>query len=183
MPRRPDTPCVDCGEMMWRGTGSLPAGQAMCRKCRADRRSRLMPLCPMCGAPYQPVVVGGGRRQQTCSRSCGQVYAAKLRGVDPASARAKDRARCALRRQRSASQFVEYVDPDVVFQRDGWRCHICSRRIDQRLDGRSPMGPTIDHLIPLSAGGEHSYANVASAHRRCNLRRGVGGQVQLALIG
>lgn len=38
MPRRPDLPCADCGNLMWRGSGSLPEGEARCRQCRsADR--------------------------------------------------------------------------------------------------------------------------------------------------
>ena len=41
----------------------------------------------------------------------------------------------------------------------------------------------IDHLIPLAAGGEHSYLNVAAAHRACNCARGAHGAAQLALIG
>lgn len=35
MPRKPDLPCADCGELMWRGKGVLPAGQARCRQCRS----------------------------------------------------------------------------------------------------------------------------------------------------
>lgn len=38
MPRRRDLPCAACGELMWRGKGVLPAGQAMCRPCRAAGR-------------------------------------------------------------------------------------------------------------------------------------------------
>lgn len=41
MPRRPDTPCTGCGKMMWRGTGSRPPGEAMCRPCRAIRRGQM----------------------------------------------------------------------------------------------------------------------------------------------
>jgi len=60
----------------------------------------------------------------------------------------------------------------VVFERDSWTCHLCSQRVDASLSGLDPDGPTIDHVTPLSRGGEHSYANTACAHRRCNLRKG-----------
>ncbi len=40
MPRRPDMPCADCGGLMWRGTGSLPAGQARCTPCRRQGPAR-----------------------------------------------------------------------------------------------------------------------------------------------
>lgn len=34
MPRKPDLPCADCGNLMWRSTTSLPEGRARCRACR-----------------------------------------------------------------------------------------------------------------------------------------------------
>lgn len=109
---------------------------------------------------------------------------AEGRGLDDGvTRRASARTRCARRRARRRLAFVEHVDPDVVFGRDDWRCHLCGGRIDKRLSGRHRWGPTIDHLVPISEGGEHSYANVAAAHRSCNSKRGVSGPAQLALIG
>lgn len=36
MPRKPDTPCAGgCGKLLWRGTGSRPAGERKCRECRS----------------------------------------------------------------------------------------------------------------------------------------------------
>ena len=35
MPRNPDVPCASCGQLIWRGPGSLPAGEAVCRDCQA----------------------------------------------------------------------------------------------------------------------------------------------------
>lgn len=85
---------------------------------------------------------------------------------------------------RFLAQYVEDVDPVVVFDRDGWRCHICRRKVDKGLSGRDRMGPTLDHLIPIAQGGEHSYANTALAHRSCNSRKGARpGATQLALVG
>lgn len=34
MPVAPDVPCSTCGRLMWRGTGSLPPGEATCLDCR-----------------------------------------------------------------------------------------------------------------------------------------------------
>jgi 5-methylcytosine-specific restriction endonuclease McrA len=91
--------------------------------------------------------------------------------------------RCANRRARFVAALVEVVDPDVVFERDGWRCHLCGEGIDPTLSGRDRMGPTLDHVIPLAEGGEHSYANVAAAHRSCNSRKGASLAPSLALAG
>lgn len=47
-----------------------------------------------------------------------------------------------------------------VFARDGHRCQYCS-------------GPaeSLDHVVPRSRGGEHSWENVVACCRRCNIRK------------
>lgn len=80
------------------------------------------------------------------------------------------------RARRSNAPSVEFVDRGVVFSRDGGVCHICRRRV-------SCKGFHLDHLVPLSAGGEHTYANVRIAHPRCNMSRGPGRKpAQLLLV-
>jgi 5-methylcytosine-specific restriction endonuclease McrA len=34
------------------------------------------------------------------------------------------------------------------------------------------MSATLDHVVPISVGGEHTRENVRCAHLRCNARRG-----------
>lgn len=71
------------------------------------------------------------------------------------------------------------VDNDItvkgLFKRDNGICHICGRRCNMEdyvmKDGTFIAGdwyPSIDHVVPLAKGGEHSWGNVALAHRRCN---------------
>lgn len=167
----------------------------MCLTCRRARmKGEVRSRCQECDAEF---VVKPGRTGVFCSLSCRGVAGSRaahlarwgvvVSKIPPeerhASRRAKDRLKCARRRMRLSGVVVDIVDPDVVFERDGWRCHICHKSVDRRLSGRDRMGPTLDHLIPLSAGGEHSYANTALAHRSCNSSRGARGAVQLALIG
>ncbi len=47
-----------------------------------------------------------------------------------------------------------------VFLRDGGRCQYCGRRAD-----------SIDHVIPRSRGGAHSWDNVVAACHRCNAHK------------
>lgn len=62
---------------------------------------------------------------------------------------------------------IELVRSSVVAERDGWICHICGEPVpDEQFP--SPKSPSMDHVIPLSRGGEHSYANVRLAHFGCN---------------
>lgn len=70
-----------------------------------------------------------------------------------------------------------------IFERDGWRCHLCGRRVRRDVSTHHPLAPTIDHLVPLSRGGPDAPYNVACAHRRCNTLKNATGESQLLLIG
>ena len=72
---------------------------------------------------------------------------------------------------------------DQIGDRDGWRCHICRRKVNRELPGTHNRGPTIDHLIPISDGGQDQPTNVALAHRACNVQRSNRGAAQLLLTG
>lgn len=47
-----------------------------------------------------------------------------------------------------------------VFARDGHRCQYCDRPAEN-----------LDHVIPRSRGGEHTWENVVAACRPCNARK------------
>jgi 5-methylcytosine-specific restriction endonuclease McrA len=53
-------------------------------------------------------------------------------------------------------------------------CWICGHEIPTNVDGRThPLAFTLDHLVPLSRGGDLlAPANARSAHRKCNSSRG-----------
>lgn len=87
----------------------------------------------------------------------------------------------AVRRLLKSENFVEDINPIVLAERDQWICHICSQPIDRTLTyidqdtGKINQGyRTIDHVIALSRGGDHSYANTKIAHWICNVRRWTG---------
>jgi len=70
-----------------------------------------------------------------------------------------------------------------LIERDKSTCHLCGKHVDCSLSGRDEMGPTIDHILPLSFGGADCKSNVKLAHRSCNVSRGNRGTVQLMLVG
>lgn len=89
-------------------------------------------------------------------------------------------------RSRARKYGVEYqpVNKQRVFARDGWRCGICGKKVDQRLKDRHPMMASLDHIVPMALGGDHTYINTQCTHLCCNLRkshRSTGDQ--LALVG
>lgn len=76
-----------------------------------------------------------------------------------------------------------------IWDRDGWRCQIkeCryrSRKINRQYKYPDPRSPGIDHIIPLSLGGDDTAVNKRAAHHGCNMARGNRmGDEQLPLIG
>lgn len=72
-----------------------------------------------------------------------------------------NRKRQLTRRTRKKNKFVEYVDPRVLYERDGGICGICKTQVHMN-------NFHVDHIIPLSRGGKHSYENTQIAHQHCN---------------
>lgn len=86
------------------------------------------------------------------------------------SRRSLSRIASAARRARVTNG--ERVDPFLVFDRDGWLCQICHEPTPRALRGSyEPKAPELDHIIPLAAGGEHTYRNTQCACRRCNIAK------------
>jgi len=66
----------------------------------------------------------------------------------------------------------ESIDVAELGVRDGWICGICGEPVLPYLSSPDPRCPSIDHVIPISHGGAHSWDNVQLAHVVCNVRRG-----------
>lgn len=65
----------------------------------------------------------------------------------------------------------EPINEKVVYLRDGWICQHCKKRVDKRLKHPNPMCASLDHIIPLTKGGSHTYDNVQLAHLQCNVNK------------
>jgi 5-methylcytosine-specific restriction endonuclease McrA len=68
----------------------------------------------------------------------------------------------------------EHINVRKVYVRDAWICGICGELIDKDARFPLPMSPSVDHIVPLTKGGAHLYANVQAAHLRCNIAKGNG---------
>lgn len=187
-PRRrlgePKPPCACCG-------GPLPARARV--YCSPD--CRLAINAARLRARYQvdPVWAEGIRAKARVTRrscfDCGTDLGPKTdRSTGPRwcdvcrAARLKNTNRRKNVKRRGARIGIKYTLNEIG-DRDGWKCHLCCRRIDQTLPGTHDRGPTIDHLLPIADGGVDEPSNVAVAHRACNVKRRHRGVAQLRLIG
>lgn len=77
-------------------------------------------------------------------------------------------------RHRARAHGVSYtpIRRLEVFNRDKWRCQLCGKRCDKTWTPGNPNAPELDHIIPLSKGGDHAWHNVQCACSECNGRKG-----------
>ena len=184
--------CVDCGGEFYRtyhhitthGVGECPICKAMRQEAEVEEKRRAQEIrreraeakrresaaqkelrlllrrhdCPVCGTSTT--------RPTYCSDVC-------MRKANNATHEHRRRARI------EAAMVDRDITVDGLFKRDGGICHLCGGRCDYEdfvvVNGTTICGdwyPSIDHVIPLSKGGEHSWSNVKLAHRICNSIKG-----------
>lgn len=166
VPRHPVT-CEHCGKTVLRKMRSARFCSAGCVQEHHKVLRRSGPTvecqCAACGKSFMPKTRGN----VWCSREC------RLRVWYPVK-----------RAKRRAATAIGHVDPIAVFDRDGWRCHICGRKTPKGKRGTfEPEAPELDHIIPLSVGGAHSYENTACSCRACNMAKGASPRGQMLLFG
>lgn len=191
--RRKSTACEGCGK-----TGGKTV-KGLCRDCsnasikimRARRmrviKGRSPDLVPYFGASGNPVCL-------TCA-DCGESFtvqgdSGRVRGIRrrfcsrECQKRSSDRVRTKARRAATRGALaVERVDPTLVFARDSWKCQICGVKTLRSKRGQShPKAPELDHIMPLSLGGDHSYQNTQCTCRSCNIAKGARPMGQLMLF-
>lgn len=178
--------CEDCGR---RGPGRRKRSLRepyVCVACRRTRKGKrpdepvsagFERSCDYCGSAF----VGQTERSRFC---CLDHAHAMVSGrlADYTSERERNAMKCHRRRLRRLAVYGEEVVPSVVFERDGWVCQLCHKPVDPTISGRYGQGATLDHIVPISLGGPHTYANVQLAHKSCNSRKHANWRGQMVLI-
>jgi 5-methylcytosine-specific restriction endonuclease McrA len=66
----------------------------------------------------------------------------------------------------------DLIIKEDVFDFFNWTCIVCDEEIDKTLEYPDKMSATLEHIVPLSKGGTHTWDNVAPSHLLCNGRKG-----------
>ena len=75
------------------------------------------------------------------------------------------------RRRIEKGSTFERIDRIKVFEKDNWTCYVCGISTITSKKYK-PNRATLDHIIPLTKGGTHTYDNVRCCCNRCNIRKG-----------
>ncbi len=116
--------------------------------------------CKVCGNTSAPKY--GSKRQVVCSDECEAEHIRLMKRISKKKRRATKR----------AAEMVENIVSEIVFDRDLWTCQICGGKVNRKASVPHHKAPTIDHIVPLSVGGNHTMINVQCAHFICNSRKG-----------
>lgn len=85
--------------------------------------------------------------------------------------RLRDKKKKTIRRAREKCSVVEDIHPIEIFERDDYVCQLCGKPIDPIKKYPDLMSASIDHIIPVSLGGNHTYDNLQAAHFLCNTQK------------
>ena len=111
---------------------------------------------------------------------CGTVTDKKVYCSQKCYAKANEARKDINRRKKIQNALIDKdISLEKLYKRDNGICSICGGKCDwsdHQYRGRyfivGKTYPTIDHVIPLSKGGTHSWDNVKLAHLSCNSAKG-----------
>ena len=163
--------CWVCGKSFEYERRSKKPRTLCSRVCgrRVHGRLPVSQACKTCGALFRPRKTHSGRPepQQYCSLSCRpQVVAPKHQIYESKAER--DRHSGIIRRARKRATTVEWFRHGTIFRRDGFICGICG---EATVADDPLLKPSLDHVVPIAAGGTHTRDNVQCSHWICNQRK------------
>lgn len=150
--------CRNCNTEIARREGASYCDAPACRTAKYHARQESLPRCSVGNCDY-PVIARA---------LCGSHYAVEWRAENLERSRETAKARRALKRGARVESFTSAE----IYERDGWVCGICSEPIPRGAIWPDRLSVSLDHIIPISLGGEHSMANVQASHLGCNSRKG-----------
>lgn len=146
--------CKCCGNKTWSKNNKIYCSYYCKERHRSTRRKNLkrrLKKCKICNSWHS-------KRGVYCSVKCGK-KAHKHRSSE----------RMILARKNG--QFDADIDIYKLIERDGGRCYLCGDDVLFLYNFNHPKYPTIEHVVPISKGGTHSWDNVMVACRDCNTRK------------
>ena len=181
--------CEWCGSVFRTTRSRARFCREECRRLRegADRRARNATRCrvwvgdcAVCGRLFVSPGVGGVQKNRTCSDECFEIrHREQARLISerqceemPKRKRHPESYHLNDVRRQGAEVSGEVFAREDVYERDGWVCQLCGKPVDRGLEWPDPFSASLDHVVPVSAGGEHSLLNCQLAHLRCNQAKG-----------
>ncbi len=162
--------CVVCGIFFWDNLARLAGAER--NFCSIDCQAIVETDCIHCGAHF---VVGRAKQgwknfyrlNSFCDEDC---YRANSNDVSA------DRSYIhgiKLRLSATGALVDESITRREVFSRADGKCYLCGVETHwNKVGGWDPLLANVDHIHPVSKGGDHTWENVALACQLCNTKKG-----------
>lgn len=86
---------------------------------------------------------------------------------------------CTLDRKKNAARLykqkikiskIEPINSKILFEKDNWTCRMCGTKV-QKFNIYANDAAEVDHIIPISRGGTHTWDNVQTLCKICNVKK------------
>lgn len=163
--------CSTCGKNQIKKDNSSKHKlyRTACTECIKSRTGIKIPSkevgCIKCGLMHV------AKHPQSHCDSCKVEAAIKQRKQHRQARKGKPRTDQHRKRARLYGSKYEPINKIKVFERDKYKCYLC--RIDVVVSKTyRPDQATIDHVIAMANGGDHTHSNVRTCCHACNSRKG-----------
>lgn len=143
--------CLECGKAFC-GQGKWCGHECSYGRVLRNRKSFKQLVCSGCGQSYSLFTASKDRK------FCG-TYCSKI------AARTAAKARRRARERRADNPGITWL---YVANRDNWQCQGCKCKCIKPEGLNLPNEATLDHILPLSKGGQHTKQNAQLLCRKCN---------------
>lgn len=158
--------CSDCGMLLRQTYQGRRKDKAVAHRCRTVETNWQGILCMRCGAFT-------GKRPRSLCPSCKRTNTMWHYNNDPVYRQSViDAAKHRVHLKRSAQARGEVITIVALIERDGDACYLCGVAVRDDVPIGHPLKANIDHVIPISKGGQHTLDNVRVACRGCNSAKG-----------
>lgn len=128
--------------------------EARSQRAKEKEARKISGIYCVCGEPFETF----NPAQKTCSKKCSRKhsYARKDKRIPKEQMIDKD------------------ITLEALYRRDSGVCYLCGKKCDWNDKAGNvvgPLYPSIDHVVPVSKGGFHSWDNVLLAHFECNVTK------------
>lgn len=163
--------CNTCGDVFERGKKAIQRGTVICKKCRDSEKAIHEGREKLIQVLY---AIAENKKTKKC-KICGNEYHSQYINSVYCSPKCRKKRQGSSIKKRCRT-YGAYYDPNVtpikVFKRDNYVCKICGLKCNTEDNSWTkyvgPYSPTVDHIIALKNGGQHTWDNVQCAHAICN---------------